>query len=72
MRKSKIEKRLPEPQHNKEQKNDVTSVSPAIAKPNVICCQSPPIVIKNSFTDKDDYWIEYIPKSQLAEVLERL
>ena len=72
MRKSKIKKRLPKPQHSKEQKADATSVRPVIAKPNVICCQSPPIIIKNSFTGKDDYWIEYIPKSQLAEVLERL
>ena len=40
MRKSEIEKRLPKPQHNKEQKDDATSVRPAIAKPNVICCQS--------------------------------
>ena len=40
MRKSKIEKRLPEPQRSKEQKSDATSDSPAIAKPNVICSQS--------------------------------
>jgi len=40
MSKSKIEKRLPEPQHSKEQNSDTTSVRPAIAKPNVICCQS--------------------------------
>ena len=40
MNKSKIEKRLPEPQLKKEQKADVTSVSPAIAKPTVICSQS--------------------------------
>ena len=40
MRKSKIEKLLPEPQQSKEQKDDATSVRPAIAKPNVICCQS--------------------------------
>ena len=33
MHKSKIEKRLPEPQHSKEQKADGTSVSPAIANP---------------------------------------
>ena len=37
MRKSKIEKRLPEPQHSKEQKADGTSVSPVIAKPIVGC-----------------------------------
>ena len=36
MRKSKIEKRLPEPQHSKEQKDDATSVRPAIAKPRVV------------------------------------
>ncbi len=36
MHKSKIEKRLPEPQPIKEQKADGTSVSPAIAKPNVV------------------------------------
>jgi len=42
MSKSKIEKRLPEPQPNKEQKADGTSVRPAIAKPNVIGSQSPP------------------------------
>lgn len=40
MSKSKIEKRLPEPQHSKEQKADGTSVRPAIAKPNVICSQN--------------------------------
>lgn len=40
MSKSKIEKRLPEPQHSREQKADGTSVRPAIAKPNVICSQS--------------------------------
>ena len=40
MRKSKIEKRLPEPKHSKEKKDDATSVRPSIAKPNVICCQS--------------------------------
>ena len=43
MSKSKIEKRLPEPQPKKEQKADGTSVRPAIAKPNVICSQSPPM-----------------------------
>ena len=36
MSKRKIEKRLPEPQHSKEQKADVTSVRPAIAKPHVV------------------------------------
>ncbi len=36
MNKSKIEKRLPEPQPQKEQKADGTSVSPAIAKPHVV------------------------------------
>ena len=40
MIKSKIEKRLPEPQHSKEPKADGTSVRPAIAKPTVICSQS--------------------------------
>jgi len=35
MRKSKIEKRLPKPQHSKEQKDYGTSVRPAIAKPPV-------------------------------------
>ena len=42
MNKSKIEKRLPEPQHSKEQKADATSVSPAFAKPTVV--RSPNIV----------------------------
>ena len=42
MKKSKIEKRLPEPQYKKEQKADVTSVRPAIAKPLVIGSQCPP------------------------------
>ena len=46
MRKSKVEKRLPEPQHSKEQKADVTSVSPAIAKPTVICSQSDNILCR--------------------------
>ena len=36
MSKRKIEKRLPEPQHSKEQKADATSVRPAIAKPHVV------------------------------------
>jgi len=36
MSKSKIEKRLPEPQHSKEQNSDTTSVRPAIAKPIVV------------------------------------
>lgn len=36
MNKRKIEKRLPEPQHSKEQKADGNSVRPAIAKPNVV------------------------------------
>ena len=47
MKKSKIEKRLPEPQHSKEQKADATSVSPAFAKPTVV--RSPNIVS----TEKD-------------------
>ncbi len=63
MSKRKIEKRLPEPQHSKEQKADVTSVRPAIAKPNVVCSQSQVHSIKNDFTDKDDFWIEYSSKS---------
>ena len=36
MSKSKIENRLTEPQHSKEQKADATSVRPAIAKPHVV------------------------------------
>ena len=40
MDKKKIRERLPKPQPNKEQKADGTSVSPAIAKPNVVCSQS--------------------------------
>ena len=40
MRKSKIEKRLPEPQHSKEPKADGTSVRLAIAKPTVVRCFS--------------------------------
>ena len=51
MKKSKIEKRLPEPKHSKEKKADKTSVSPAIAKPNVICSQSKlyPFKTENEF-----------------------
>ena len=45
MRKSKIEKRLPEPQHSKEPKSDGTSVRPAIAKPTVVCmCHHKPSI----------------------------
>ena len=40
MRKSKIEKRPPEPQQSKEQKPIGLPSSPAFAKPNVICSQS--------------------------------
>ena len=36
MKKSKIEKRLPEPQYKKEQKAEGNSVRPAIAKPRVV------------------------------------
>ena len=52
MSKRKIEKRLPEPQHSKEQKADATSVRPAIAKPLVIGSQSPPMsyTVKNRET----------------------
>lgn len=46
MNKSKIEKRLPEPQHSKEKKADVTSVRPAIAKPHVV--RSPSVLSAQS------------------------
>ena len=36
MDKKKIRERLPEPQPNKEQKADDTSINPAIGKPNVV------------------------------------
>ena len=45
MSKRKIEKRLPEPQQNSSAKVDVTTSSPAFAKPHVVCCQSPTISI---------------------------
>ena len=57
MNKSKIEKRLPKPQHSKEQKADVTSVSPAIAKPHVV--RSP-----NDITLSDKF-IKKLQDSQL-------
>jgi hypothetical protein len=47
MNKRKIKELLPEPQHSKEQKADGTSVSPAIAKPNVGCCTSMQTLKKN-------------------------
>ena len=50
MNKSKIEKRLPEPQHIKEQKADATSVSPAIAKPTVV--RSPNILSTKKEVDE--------------------
>jgi|GEM_PF-6418257 len=56
MNKSKIEKRLPEPQRIKEQKADDTSVRPAIAKPIVVCspCLSTiPIYEKSTDTVKE-------------------
>jgi len=67
MKKSKIEKRLPEPQHSKEQKADGTSVSPAIAKPNVICSQNKiypfksenEILIKNASSCDFDKWVKF-------------
>lgn len=46
MNKSKIKKRLPEPQLKNEQKADVASVSPTIAKPTVICSQSDNILCR--------------------------
>ena len=49
MDKKKIRERLPEPQPNKQQKADGTSVSPAIAKPNVVCSQSNRIRLSNIF-----------------------
>ena len=50
MSKSKIEKRLPEPQHSKEQKADATTVRPAIAKPTVV--RSPNILSTEKDEDK--------------------
>ena len=50
MNKSKIEKRLPEPQHSKKQKADATSVSPAIAKPTVV--RSPNILSTEKEVDE--------------------
>lgn len=42
MNKSKIENRLPEPQPNSTKNDQLTSVSPSIAKPNVV--RSPNVV----------------------------
>ena len=41
----------------------LTTSSHHIAKPNVVCSQSQVHAIKNAFTDKDDFWIEYSSKS---------
>ena len=56
MSKSKIEKRLPEPQYKKEQKADVTSVRPAIAKPHVIGSQSTSYDLEDVEKAKDFIW----------------
>ena len=69
MNKSKIEKRLPEPQHSKEQKADATSVSPAFAKPTVV--RSPNLdSVSKSFIEKiQDLQLPLSQKSLLSTLL---
>lgn len=60
MSKSKIENRLTEPQHSKEQKADATSVRPAIAKPHVVCSQSQPWMSYEEYIEHNRVYLEKI------------
>jgi hypothetical protein len=50
-----------------KQKVDDMQVSQHNAKPNVVGSQSQFYRIKNAFTNEDDFWIEYTPKSPPVE-----
>ena len=51
MKKSKIKNRQPKPKLINEQNADKNSVSPAIAKPNVIGSQSPPMSLDDAISE---------------------
>lgn len=52
----------PEQKIGSEQKPIVLPSATDSAKPIVVCSQSQVHTIKNDFTDKDDFWIEYSKK----------
>lgn len=56
-----------EQKKNNEQKADAKFVSQPIAKPLVVGSQSQVHPIKNAFTNKDDFWIEYTSKNHPSE-----
>lgn len=50
-----------------EQKDENIFVSQHSSKPNVVGSQSQVHQLKNTFTNKDDFWIEYTSKSPPVE-----
>ena len=50
-----------------EQKDEDLFVCQHSGKPNVVGSQSQVHLIKNAFTNKDDFWIEYTSKSPPVE-----
>lgn len=53
----------PEQKIGSEQKPIVLPSATDSAKPIVVCSQSQVHQIKNAFTNKDEFWIEYTSKS---------